>query len=141
MEKQDTDAGAIVVNSKNEFLLLLKTSFNYWEFPKGHMEGREIDELETMDREVKEETGIKNYECFDGFRFEKKYSYDKNGVIIHKTAYMYLIRTDDPVDINIEHKEFKWLSYEDALKLVKHEQQREMIRQAYAFLKDKNLLK
>src|SRR4030042_5545574 len=133
MEKYDTDAGAVIVNSKNEFLLLFKRSFKYWECPKGHMEGQE-DELLTMDREVKEETGIRNYDLIKGYRFLDKYTYNKDGVIIHKTAIMYLIRTNDPVEITIEHEDYKWLNYEDALKLVKHKEQKQMITEAYKFL-------
>src|SRR4030042_594069 len=134
MEKYDTDAGAVVVNSKNEFLLMFKRSYEYWEFPKGHMEGQE-DELTTMDREVKEETGIKNYKLIKGFRHVINYTYNKEEVIIHKTAIMYLISTDDPVEINIEHKEYKWADYHVALKMLKHEDQRQMGREAYAYLK------
>lgn len=136
-EKYDTDAGAVVANSKNEFLLMFKRGYNYWEFPKGHMEGIELEELKTMDREVKEETGIKNYEFVEGFRHVMRYTYNKEGVIIHKTVTMFLIRTDDPVEINIEHKEFKWVSYEEALKMLKHEGQKEMIKEAYEFLREK----
>ena len=134
-EKYDTDAGAVVVNSNNEFLLMFKRSYEYWEFPKGHMEGAELDELKTMDREVKEETGIKNYKLIEGFRHVMKYTYNKDGVFIHKTVIMFLIRTDDPVKINIEHKEYKWVNYEEALRMLKHEGQKEMLKEAYEFLK------
>ena len=134
MEKHDTDAGAIVVNSKKEFLVMFKRSYQYWEFPKGHMEGQE-DELTTMDREIKEETGIKNYELIEGFKHVMKYTYEKEGVTIHKTVNMYLIKTDDPVEINIEHEEYRWVSYGDALNLLKHEGQKQMLKEAYEFLK------
>ena len=133
MEKQDTDAGAVVINSKNEFLLLFKRSYQYWESPKGHMEGQE-DELGTMDREVKEETGIKNYELIKGFKHVMKYTYEKEGVVINKTVNMYLIRTDDPVNICIEHEKYEWVNYEDALKMVKHEGQKQMLKKAYEFI-------
>jgi bis(5'-nucleosidyl)-tetraphosphatase len=133
MEKHETSIGAVVVNSKNQFLLLFSRRSSYWCFPKGHMESQE-DEKATMRRELLEETGIKNFSLIKGFREEEDYSFDREGYNTKKKAVFYLLKTDDPVIISIEHTDFKWVDYEEALKLVKYEAQRVMIRKAYEFL-------
>nr|MCK4930360.1 NUDIX domain-containing protein [Nanoarchaeota archaeon] len=135
MEKKETSIGAVVINSKNQFLLILQRKADYWECPKGHMEGQE-DELVTMDREVKEETGIKNFIILEGFREEIHYSFERDDVPTNKTAIFYLVKTDDPIDITLEHKDYKWVDYEQALKLVEYENQRIVLRKAHDFIKN-----
>ena len=134
MTARETSVGALVVNSKNEFLLLFSRRSSYWCFPKGHMEGEESDELKTMDREVKEETGINSYELIKGFRELEDYDFDRDDHHTDKEAIFYLIRTDDPVEISIEHKDFKWVDYKTALNMVKHDAQKRMITKAYELL-------
>jgi len=135
MEKHETSVGAVVINSQNKILLLFQRKAEYWEFPKGHMEGQE-DELVTMDREVKEETGIKNYELIKGFRHEINYVFERDEDTVYKKVIFYLIRTDDPIQICIEHEQYKWVGYEEALGLVKYEEQREVLRSVHEFLKN-----
>ncbi|HTQ63154.1 MAG TPA: NUDIX domain-containing protein [Puia sp.] len=50
-------AGGIVINERNEILILFRRS--KWELPKGHLEKGESFEDCAL-REVKEETGLKN---------------------------------------------------------------------------------
>lgn len=54
--KREKSCGAIIVNDKQEILLLKQTKGHY-SFPKGHVELGET-EIETAIREVKEETNI-----------------------------------------------------------------------------------
>ena len=89
MGKQETSIGAVVINSKNKILLILQRRADYWEFPKGHMEGAE-DELLTMEREVKEETGINKYELIKGFRHEGNYSFERDDNHVNKKVVFYL---------------------------------------------------
>ena len=83
MDKKETSVGAVVINSQNKILIIFQRKAQYWEFPKGHMEGQE-DELVTMDREVKEETGIKNYELIKDFRQEINYVFERDGNTVQK---------------------------------------------------------
>ena len=135
MEKKETSVGAVVVNPENKILLIFQRKAQYWEFPKGHMGGQE-DELVTMDREVKEETGIKNYELIRGFRHEISYSFKDDDDTVYKKVVFYLIRTDDPIKICIEHEQLKWVDYEQALELVAYEEQREVLKSMHEFLED-----
>ena len=52
-------AGAIIVsrNDRSKILLIHNGKWNDWSFPKGHVDPGE-DELHTMHREIKEETGL-----------------------------------------------------------------------------------
>jgi bis(5'-nucleosidyl)-tetraphosphatase len=138
MERQETSVGAVVISSNSQFLLILQRKADYWEFPKGHMEGQE-DELVTMDREVKEEIGIKHYELIKGFRHETHYSFNDDGCIINKTAVFYLIRVNEPITISIEHKEYRWVNYKEALKLVKYNTQKATLTKASSFMKNELL--
>ena len=133
MEKKETSVGAVVINSKNQFLLILQRKADYWECPEGHMEGQE-GELVTMDREVKEETGIKDYELIKGFREEAKYTFERDGTLVHKIAVFYLIRTDNPIEITLEHKDYKWVVYDTAIELAKYEEKKAVLRKAKEFL-------
>lgn len=135
MEKKETSVGAVVINPQNKILLIFQRKAQYWEFPKGHMEGQE-DELVTMDREVEEETGIKNYELIKDFRQEINYVFERDGNTVQKKVIFYLVRTNDPIQICLEHEQFKWADYEKALELVKHEEQKEVLKKVNDFLKN-----
>ncbi len=50
-------AGGIILNKKNEVLLLYQIKHNDWTFPKGHIENGENPETAAL-REVNEETGL-----------------------------------------------------------------------------------
>ncbi|MBW2991515.1 NUDIX domain-containing protein [Candidatus Woesearchaeota archaeon] len=135
MEKKETSIGAVVINSQNKFLLLFQRKASYWEFPKGHMEGVE-DELVTMKREVIEETGIKNYEVIDGFRHETMYSFERDDVHRQKKVIFYLVRTEDPVEISLEHKEYTWVDYEQAQEMVAFVEEKETLERVKNFLEN-----
>ncbi|MBU1199007.1 MAG: NUDIX domain-containing protein [Nanoarchaeota archaeon] len=135
MEKQETSIGAIVINSKNKILLILKRKSDYWEFPKGHMEGAE-DELITMEREVKEETGINKFKLIEGFRHEENYSFEKDGEHSNKKVVFYLIKTDDKIHISLEHKDYMWVDYDEALKMVSYPEQKNTLNRLKAFLEN-----
>ena len=54
--KKEKSCGAVIINDKNEVLLLKQTKGHYG-FPKGHTEPGET-EVETAIREIKEETNV-----------------------------------------------------------------------------------
>jgi 8-oxo-dGTP pyrophosphatase MutT (NUDIX family) len=57
-KNETVKAGCIVLNDKNEVLLVSSIKGGVWSFPKGHMENGE-DPKDTATREVVEETGYK----------------------------------------------------------------------------------
>ncbi|MEM0243343.1 MAG: NUDIX domain-containing protein [Candidatus Aenigmatarchaeota archaeon] len=137
--KIKTSCGAIVFykdNEKIEFLLLKYP--NYWGFPKGEKEEKE-SEIEAARREIKEETNL-DVEFIPGFIREYEYSYWLNKRLVKKKAIFFLARAKTKnVKISWEHKDFKWLNLEDALKLLTYEEDKKNLREAYEFIKKCNI--
>ncbi|OGI17654.1 MAG: hypothetical protein A3J63_02545 [Candidatus Moranbacteria bacterium RIFCSPHIGHO2_02_FULL_40_12b] len=128
----EKSVGAVLfrrVNSKNKYLLLHYKS-GHWDFPKGHQEKGENDEV-TLRREVKEETGIQDIKIIPGFSKKIGYFYVakgkerkkrlkvQRGIKIKKQVIYYLAETrEKEVKISFEHVGFRWLDYSQALKKI-----------------------
>ena len=54
--KKEKSCGCIILNNKNQILLILQNA-GHWGLPKGHVEEGETEE-QTAIREVKEETNV-----------------------------------------------------------------------------------
>ncbi|MCX6802648.1 MAG: NUDIX domain-containing protein [Candidatus Diapherotrites archaeon] len=138
--KKEKSAGAIIFyrgEADLEFLLL-HYGKGHWEFPKGHIEGKET-ERETLLRELEEETGILDARLVPGFRHEIQYFFTEGKKTISKTAIFYLAESESrDVRLSFEHSEFEWLSFEKALKKLSFPNTRELLRKANAFLAQKS---
>ncbi|MDR3049188.1 MAG: NUDIX domain-containing protein [Elusimicrobiota bacterium] len=78
--KKEFSCGAIVYKKEGGkilFLIVHSKRNNEWGFPKGHIEKGE-SEKETAKREIFEETGIKEIEFIDDFRYEEIYNISKD---------------------------------------------------------------
>lgn len=130
--------GAILFRRENgTAIYLLLDHKTHWDFPKGHKEQGESEE-ETILREVKEETGIKDVKLKD---FKKKISwmFKRNGKLVSKEAVYYLAETKEKdVQISWEHVGFKWCLFEEALALIKFKNSKELLEEANLFV-EKNL--
>ncbi len=113
--------GAILENTKTGKILLLKRSPkkdfapNIWEEVTGRMEQFE-DPLTALKREVKEETGIENFEVVKPlvvrhfFRGTEELAENEMMIIV------YWCKTDQTeIKLSWEHTEYKWLTPEEAL--------------------------
>jgi len=108
---------------------------DYWDFPKGHMEKGE-SEIETLKREIKEETGLENIKVAKGFREEIRYFFKFQGKNILKFVVFYLVEADRKnIKISFEHKGYQWLEYKEALKTLGFENAKELLKKANQFLK------
>ena len=132
----EVSAGGVVIYNGN-FLLLKKFS-NDWVLPKGRLEGNETKEDAAV-REVKEESGIcANIVKYLGF---VKYDYQHNdGEKVKKTVHYFYMEAED-INLTPQREEgfieAIFLPYERAVKLIKHDAERNMIRSAYNFYKKK----
>ncbi len=118
--------GAIIWHKK-KFLLLKKTE-EYWEFPKGKKKKDETD-IQTMLREIEEETSIKNLEIVRDFQAE--YLIDKTDKLVK----LFLIKPiTDKVVISREHKDYDWFSFEEALEKLKFENMQKVLIKAQNYL-------
>ena len=116
-------SGVIVVRKDRDGLwrYLLLRVYGYWDFPKGIVEPGE-EPLEAAKRETREETTVTDLDFRWGYDFRETVPYNRG----RKKARYYLAetRTEDislPVNPEIgkpEHDAFKWVTYEEAKKLV-----------------------
>ena len=110
----------------SEFLLL-RNKRGFWGFPQGHKERGEND-IQTLQREVQEETGIVNLEIHQYIgKIQYKY-FRADGLRSEKEVKFYFATTPTrEVIISNEHEDFKWTNYLDALSLLDHRQLKSII--------------
>lgn len=132
---QEISAGAVVFYLGDEAeYLLLHYEAGHWDFPKGAIEPGE-SELDTVRREVWEETGIKDFEIIPGFRKKIQYFYRKSRQLVRKTVIFYLARSfTKDVTLSYEHVGYIWLGYEEALRRLTFKTARDTLREAHEFL-------
>ncbi|MBU4298739.1 NUDIX domain-containing protein [Patescibacteria group bacterium] len=160
----EKSAGAIIFRKEdNEIYYLLlnypsstKSARTYWDFPKGHIEKGETIE-ETVKREVKEETGLKDIKLVEGFKEWIKYFFKFKGKNIFKIVVFLLAETphQNPegeqvpygagkfgtgqaktkeVKISFEHIGYEWLPYEEALGRLTFKNAKEVLIKAHQYL-------
>lgn len=132
----EKSAGAVVFYGHGtdiEYLLLLYGA-GHWDFPKGNIEKGE-QELDTVRREVWEETGIKDIEVIPGFKRRIRYYYRREGALVHKEVIFYLVRAlTKEVKLSREHKDYVWLGYENALRRLTFKTAKKTLSEAHRFL-------
>jgi 8-oxo-dGTP pyrophosphatase MutT (NUDIX family) len=115
--------------------LILKRKLHWigWEFPKG---GRRFYETKkrTTKRELKEETGldaikIKKFNFSGKFDYDKEYP-DRKG-FKGQTYILYSAEVKKPdrkIKLSEEHSDYRWLNFEDAVKKIKWENQKNSLK-------------
>jgi len=134
----ERSAGAVVfrVTKDNQavFLLLQKPS-GKWDFPKGNIEKGEPT-LQTVEREVAEETGVVKIEILPDFKETIKVFYRFEGEFVRKWIAFFLAETSQAkIRISFEHQDFAWMPFEQAVKTVSYPQSRRILRRAQSYLK------
>jgi len=121
MAERILSAGVVVVSRADEdWQVLLLRVYNYWDCPKGVVEAGE-DPLVAACREVREETTLEDLDFHWGEDYFETAPYSGN-----KIARYYLAGSESqlvklPVNPELgrpEHHEFRWVSFDDAAKLV-----------------------
>ena len=133
---EERSAGAVVFRESGaRRMYLLLQNAGRWDFAKGGMEKGE-SELETVVREVREETGLQTIRIVPGFRKVIEYFYRRDGKNIHKQVVYLLAATDqDKVKISFEHQGFGWFPYEEARQRASYENSKLTLAEAEKFLK------
>ena len=139
---KEKSIGIILFRKENKelkyLLLYRKPHENFkesWDFVKGNVSEKE-SEVETLKRELKEETGISNFNLIKDFRERIQFFYKREKHIILKEIIFYFGETKDKgVKLSFEHDDFKWCSYEEALKLLAHKNSRDILKKADSVLK------
>ena len=121
-----THAGGVVFRRNGdevEYLLVRpKRGQDEWVLPKGHIERGEEAE-QTARREVKEETGITGRVIAPLSLVE----FEAKGTIVRA---MYFLMKCISCGASAEAREIRWAAQEEALMLLTHEQNRELLRAA-----------
>lgn len=142
----EKSAGAIIFRKEGGqtlFLLLQYPSSSprakkdYWDLAKGHIEKGE-NEIETVKREVEEETGLKDIDIFPGFKETIRYFFRFKEKNILKFVTFYLAQTrTEKVKISEEHVGFDWLPYEESLKKLTFKNAKNILKKACDYLSKK----
>ncbi|KKT41697.1 MAG: NUDIX hydrolase [Candidatus Giovannonibacteria bacterium GW2011_GWA2_44_13b] len=138
---REISAGIIIYRKTVEGLkyLLLYHGGSYWNFPKGKLEQSERG-MDAAFREVKEETGLGKNDLIlkDQFRVTDKFFFFREKKRIFKIVIFYLAqsRTRD-VTVSMEHNGYGWFTYKEAIKIVKFQNLRNIIKKANDILKPK----
>ena len=112
----------------------MKYGMGHWGLVKGNIEKGESKE-ETIRRELREETRIKDSEIIEGFEEKIDYYYKLEGKSIHKFVTYLLVRVHQrEVRLSYEHDDFKWLPFDEAEKKVDFEDVEDIIGKAREFL-------
>jgi 8-oxo-dGTP pyrophosphatase MutT (NUDIX family) len=133
---EERSAGAVVFrtteNGTRLYILLLNAG--KWDFPKGNQENAET-ELQTVIREVREETGLKRITVVPGFRKVIEYFYRRDRKNIHKQVVYMLAETDDAqVKVSFEHQGFGWFPYVEAEARASYDNSKMLLAEAEKFL-------
>lgn len=134
---KEKSCGCIIFKYDEEKLLFLviKQTLGHFSFPKGHVEESE-SEKDTALREVKEETGF-DISFVGDFREVITYS-PKPRVL--KDVVFFLgnvidgVMTPQKDEVSL----IEWLSYEDALKVVTYDDDKNVLKKAYEYIVKNN---
>ena len=126
---EEVSAGGVVVKGKD--VLLLKKYNGDWVLPKGRLEDGELLEQAAL-REVQEETGLR---CQISRRIGfVKYNYvNREGTLVQKTVHYYYMNN---VLGNLQPQkeegfcQVAFLPFDKALRLLRHDSERNMVRSA-----------
>jgi len=132
---EERSAGAVVYRegAKGREYLLLQNA-GRWDFPKGGVEKGE-SELQTVLREVEEESGLKDLAIVPGFRKVIEYFYRRDGKNVHKqVVYMLASTKEDKVKISFEHQGYGWFQYHEALKRASYENSKITLSEAERYV-------
>lgn len=116
-----------------EYLIVQNKNGGHWGFPKGRIELGETPE-QAARREVAEEVGIGKV-SMTSFRDRLTYQFVRQGELVKKEVLVFLAETAEEGSLSLgEIQDMRWLPYSEALHQLTHNEQRELLSRAEAFL-------
>lgn len=140
-----TAAGVVLFRNGGEQrrYLLMRSALTrrpIWEFPKGGVELGETESQAAV-RELWEEAGIgeSQISLFEGYREEERYVFtqgkgEERTLIVKKVVYFLATTDEERVIISREAEEYRWATYEEAMRLIRFPGKRYVLEVAEALL-------
>ena len=130
--KKEKSCGLVVFKNINNELNVLLVHHNkgHWGMPKGHVELNETEQ-ETALRETLEETNV-NSKVIDGFRKVITYS-PKPSVIKDVVFFVGEVIGEKLKPQKVEVSEVKWINIKEALLLMEHDDEKQVLSEAIDF--------
>lgn len=129
----ELSAGGVVfrrIDGEPRFLLV-RDSYGRWALPKGHVEEGESTSQAAI-REVSEEVGLDNLLVRDRLA-PIRYLFRLHGKLIFKVVALFLIEATGDATLSPQYPEVRdarWLSAEEALKMIGYKNTRAVLREA-----------
>ncbi|MBS3132584.1 NUDIX domain-containing protein [Candidatus Woesearchaeota archaeon] len=136
---REKSAGAVIYRKEDGKVnyLILFYGAGHWDYVKGNVEPDEEEE-ETVLREAEEEAGLMDLKLIRGFKERISYFYKSEGKTISKEVVFYLGETGrKEVKLSAEHKGYKWLELDKAVKQVTYKNSRNVLSKADKFIKSR----
>ena len=140
-----TAAGVVLFRNGGEArrYLLMRSALTrrpIWEFPKGGVETGET-EAQAAVRELWEESGISGEQIslLPGYRQEERYVFtqgkgEERTLIVKKVVYFLAETDEERVVLSREADEYRWVTYDEALRLIRFPGKRHVLQVAEAML-------
>jgi len=136
---KDYSFGVIPIYKKDSEVCFLMICHNagHWSFPKGHKENDESD-IEVAMRELREETGITKCQLLTDQQFIERYSWTREDTVVDKTVKYFVGLVDTKVAKiqKSEIQDYRWVNYDDALKLATYSEAQKIIKEVYGSVKN-----
>ncbi|MBU5690031.1 MAG: NUDIX domain-containing protein [Candidatus Aenigmatarchaeota archaeon] len=121
-------------NKEKEYLLIKRRGYNdtkyLWRLVKGRIENNE-DEVNALKREVNEETGLEKIDIIKKI-WEYYYTSKEYGKT-HVSSFLVFANSKQKLekkDVNEDIKDYKWVNYKNAIKMLFFEEEKECIKKA-----------
>ena len=139
---REISAGFILYRKTKDGIkyLLLYHGSGYWNFPKGKLEENEKSFLAAV-RELHEETGLRRNDLVfqDYFQTTDRYIYFRDRQRIFKIVTLYLAESRrSDIKVSSEHEGYGWFAYPYSIKILKHQNLRNILKRANDFLNRKS---
>lgn len=117
-----------------KFLVLKRAEDHggFWQSITGGVKEGE-GQIEALKRELQEETGIIEYRQIINLKYSFSFCLPQLGQLT-ENVYAVEVRPETEIILSHEHTEFRWLSFEESLTLIKYDSNKEGLRKLWKIL-------